>query len=257
MMDFLLRLAPPLRTDASRAVAALPSRFAVGGPLRAAMTEPSPVQRTGDEASSMLLDAAPESSEERGPAQSSSSVRSTRPAAPSPVAAEDRHIEEVSRSHASPRVPSEPSLRREQLDNPAPSHSPAACTASGIDAPIPPRAVRHRPQQAERAASTLPFAPDARASPATIANADHPRAAAAATGAVRAGSPLSEASLAQRALPARDHRPVIHVTIDRIDVLAPAAAPRAAPARKARAATPTVSLGDYLRARACKPGGAS
>lgn len=62
--------------------------------------------------------------------------------------------------------------------------------------------------------------------------------------------PLSDAAVAGRAMAAReesrDERPVIHVTIDRLDVRAPASP--ASPAEKRRAKTqPTVSLADYLR----------
>jgi len=49
-------------------------------------------------------------------------------------------------------------------------------------------------------------------------------------------SPLSQGTVAARAHPAESPRPVIHVTIDRIDVRAPAAPSHAAPAKRASAA---------------------
>ena len=50
--------------------------------------------------------------------------------------------------------------------------------------------------------------------------------------------------VAGRAIAAREQAPVIHVTIDRLDVRAPA---RAEPARQRPRPQPTVSLSDYLR----------
>jgi hypothetical protein len=58
--------------------------------------------------------------------------------------------------------------------------------------------------------------------------------------------PLSETALAGRTAAARGQAPVIHVTIDRIDVRAPA--PSQAPPVQRRARTePVVSLSEYLR----------
>jgi len=51
--------------------------------------------------------------------------------------------------------------------------------------------------------------------------------------------------------------PVIYVTIDRIDIRAPNAAPRPAPVQRPRTPAPSVSLGDYLRGGKPRQGGAS
>lgn len=60
-------------------------------------------------------------------------------------------------------------------------------------------------------------------------------------------APLSDGAVASRvSLPRRDDRPVIHVTIDRIEVRAPAAS-NPAPARARARREPTVSLAEYLR----------
>ena len=67
-------------------------------------------------------------------------------------------------------------------------------------------------------------------------------------------APLSEAAVAGRAEDSRRAEPVIHVTIDRIDVRAPAPAPPAQPARRA-SAEPSVSLADFLSAGPLKPRG--
>lgn len=67
-----------------------------------------------------------------------------------------------------------------------------------------------------------------------------------------AAAPLSEEAVASRQLEPVASQPVIHVTIDRIEVRAPAA-----PAPRARAsAAPSVSLSEYLR-RGKHAGGAS
>ena len=59
-------------------------------------------------------------------------------------------------------------------------------------------------------------------------------------------APLSESAVAARIAAPADAAPVIHVTIDRIDVRAPQAE-RPAPSPKAARRQPAVSLGDYLR----------
>lgn len=61
-----------------------------------------------------------------------------------------------------------------------------------------------------------------------------------------AAPPLSEAAVAGRTRPARDERPVIHVTIDRLDVRAPVA-PKAPAERRRPRSLSSQSLADYLR----------
>jgi hypothetical protein len=63
---------------------------------------------------------------------------------------------------------------------------------------------------------------------------------------VTRGAPLSEAVVAGRAMAVREQAPVIHVTIDRLDVRAPAPA-RTEAARQRPRPQPAVSLSDYLR----------
>jgi hypothetical protein len=59
-------------------------------------------------------------------------------------------------------------------------------------------------------------------------------------------APLSRAALSGRLLP-KDERTIVHVTIDRIDVRAPASQAPLRSARQARKAAPSVSLASYLR----------
>jgi hypothetical protein len=62
----------------------------------------------------------------------------------------------------------------------------------------------------------------------------------------RIAAPLSDVSVASRIAQPRDERPVVHVTIDRIDVRAPPAVKPEPTARRARP-QPAVSLTEYLR----------
>jgi len=62
-------------------------------------------------------------------------------------------------------------------------------------------------------------------------------------------APLSAAAVASRAGIERDARPVVHVTIDRIDVRAPRDAEKPEAAPKRAKVQPQISLADYLGAR--------
>jgi hypothetical protein len=88
---------------------------------------------------------------------------------------------------------------------------------------------------------------------AGIAADDSGRRAAGASG-ERATpfAPLSAAAMAGRAEDARQAQPVIQVTIDRIDVRAPAPS-RPAPAARRAAAEPSMSLADFLSAGPARP----
>jgi len=61
-------------------------------------------------------------------------------------------------------------------------------------------------------------------------------------------APLSQATLANRAVVEREPRPVVNVTIDRIEVRAPREAQQPQPPRRAKP-QPSVSLADYLGVR--------
>ncbi|MEP7100349.1 MAG: hypothetical protein ABI781_07560 [Burkholderiales bacterium] len=61
--------------------------------------------------------------------------------------------------------------------------------------------------------------------------------------------PLSQRTIDARVTVAAPMPPVIHVTIDRIDVRAPTASPRKAEPPKPQRAAPSVPLADYLRGR--------
>jgi hypothetical protein len=115
----------------------------------------------------------------------------------------------------------------------------------------------------ESASNTMPPAPpvmsaivrDRRAAPRPDASSEPTSARAhvhtvasilPATDRTTLAAPLSDVSVASRIAQPRDERPVVHVTIDRIDVRAAAAAKSEPAARRARP-QPAVSLTEYLR----------
>jgi hypothetical protein len=81
--------------------------------------------------------------------------------------------------------------------------------------------------------------PDAVPAPMQSARSEHAAPARAVI------APLSEAAAAGRSRTEEARAPIVHVTIDRIDVRVPAAAPPASHERRART-QPSVSLADYL-----------
>lgn len=92
--------------------------------------------------------------------------------------------------------------------------------------------------------------PAAQSQPALIATSPPfpPRTPLAAPSlrSVTRAAPLSDAVVAGRAMSVREEGAVIHVTIDRLDVRAPAS-PKIAAERRRPQSQPTVSLSDYLR----------
>lgn len=72
---------------------------------------------------------------------------------------------------------------------------------------------------------------------------------------VESRPPLREAVVAHRQSTARDRDPVLHVTIDHIDVRSAPPTATAAPATPKRRPSPTQSLADYLRGREGGTGG--
>ena len=101
--------------------------------------------------------------------------------------------------------------------------------------------------------------PSARSQPPRVATQPEPAAAPVSRERVALESgleqrsdgndgPLSQQALASRAIQQSDRPAIVHVTIDRVDVRAPAAPERPAPRTRLRTAT-SGSLTDYLRAR--------
>jgi hypothetical protein len=245
MMDFARRLVPPPAADATRAVAVLPSRFGGESPLRSSpLATPPPesesLARQAASAMEATQDSGPrrdyewkpaaEASEQRFPAITSPATReAARPEAALPL---QRPLGDTGTLHPAQRQRANPPSRDSETGLPA--HG----AALNIAAPEP----AHLPPTTAQQVTGLGL----------IAIAARP--AAAQPAAVRA--PLSESALAARSAQTQEPRPIVHVTIDRIDVRTAAAPPRPAPQLRSRPATPSVSLGDYLRQRATKPGSA-
>jgi hypothetical protein len=247
-MDFLRALSPHAERATPRTSAILPSRFAGTTPLHY-VPVPPPV-------AAEPLDAESRPNAADAPA---------RPAMASPERFEARAVEDGD------RVPT----RRQRDDvNPrvAVSPTPLADMAPRVERLAPPddRRGLDVPRLRESPLSS-PHLPDTRgrqidrdappgqsrtAGPAfqtQRARTDSPRVTVAqAPNAVPA--PLSSAAVATRAAQQTNHRPVIHVTIDRIDVRAPASPPAALPARR-RTAAPRTSLSEYLRGGGSRSGG--
>lgn len=244
-MDFLRRLAPARETDAARAVAVLPSRFASESPLRATIGQDGPAQRAGDDEARFELRA---TIGQAWPAQQARDDEATfafdassAPAATKALAAQRKPVAGVQPSQTRMRPPesgpTHPDFGK------AAAWTPAQAEAPQIDA-AKPRAFEYRHgANSERAP---PASPKLQSPVTTLAVSQGHESAAAPPAAPRVTLPLSQSILAQRALQSRDDNQVVHVTIGRIDVVANAApAPgvhRTPPPRQA-----TVTLADYLR----------
>lgn len=213
-MDFLRRLAPLRDTDATRAVAVLPSRFASEGPTRAAGAAPVSQRSLGEGA----FAPAQEAITSHPPAVARAEQRLQ--GAAEPARAEPLHPHGV-----------QPKLSERWL--PAARAIPvAAARASDDRKPVSPHRVLATDAQSLAAAPVA--APEVHASPVPPLRD-------------RVNPPLSQAVVAQRASSSRDESPVVHVTIGRIDVVAGTPTPPARRSPKAPRA-PTVALADYLRA---------
>src|SRR5207247_1975834 len=132
---------------------------------------------------------------------------------------------------------------------PSESQSRAAPVPASLNLPLPRAIGREGYTRHEHApAGDLPTPPGGSSIPRSVALAPAPRVGeavrpvlppSAPPGRDARVAPLSDAAVASRVHPSRDEGPVIHVTIDRIDVRAPAAAtPR--PARQRERAEPAV-----------------
>ena len=234
MMDFLRGLAPHHGNDATRAVAAVPSRFESDQLLRAVPPRPQSRDLAEEpETNGASRTTVPRISSELEPIRSDASVQESGASAGAVT--------------VTPR-PAKPSDRPRPLPPAELSVLPA------------PAADVARPQYWWRPVATeLAAAPRSAAQPLrdradrevpapAVASAVVPAVAPRHTTAVPEG-PLSrqrvEAHVEQRA----DRRTVVHVTIDRIDVSAPSTPDRTKPSARSRRVTPSQPLTEYLRAR--------
>ena len=226
MMDFLRGLAPRRDRDSSWAAPALPSRFSGLRPLS--------VEPPGSDApANVVADAARESSPQdlRGAAlmqqwQSPNDrpasngvpvVAPTPPDHPVPATHHDHHHEQLAVERVLTAVASPPRVG-------------GIITRPAMPAPAGQATVLRTETPAVEARPTRPVA-RRRPLPQTA----------------MVSAPLSAAAVAERKATQTNPRPVIHVTIDRIEVRAPAATRPASRPARTRETAPTVSLKDYLR----------
>jgi hypothetical protein len=230
-MDFLRALSPHAERATPRASAILPSRFAGTRPLHY-VPVPPPVAAEQLEAESRPNDVdAP-----ARPAMASTGRFEPIPVEDGDGVATRRQRDDANRKAAAGPTPSAdvaPRLRE------LPLASPRLPDTRGrhVDGDAPPRQ--------SRTAAPAFQTQRAHTDPPRVTVAQAPNAAPA---------PLSPAAVATRAAQQTNHRPVIHVTIDRIDVRAPASPPPALPARRG-AAAPRTSLSEYLRGGSRSGGG--
>ena len=234
MSDFLRDLSPHRAHEASRAVPVLPSPFEATHPLRAVRVDATPLDPAEDPIASVRPSAPPQHD------------------SPAPPPA-------VKRSRA---MPLEAAAIVQQPISTSPNDPPAR-PSPRVDAPLPPlispivtRPPRHvSPALApDRTAREATLASPAIASPSISADTARPfrgrtRPASTTSTPLAIDAPMSSRALAARITPHAEQAPIINVTIDRIDVRAPAAPERAKPSARSRPSTPTQSLSDYLRGR--------
>lgn len=255
-MDFLRRLAPLPEGDTTRAVAALPSRFASESPLRA----PAVAAKSKPISKGVALARIPRLTSASGTMHTSAdSAGAHRPLQPEPAgqSAIERLVTDPRPLAMSRPADAAPAHREGRYESIAP-RSTVRPQTQGIDAEGPRQVMHSGPRGPELEAYAGFITETSAVAAAPVQPQRMPSVGSAPVVPTRMVSPLSEAALATRTTQAREQRPVIHVTIDRIEVRAPASPERRAAPVKPRAASPTVSLSDYLRARGpTQPGGAS
>ena len=244
MMDFLRRLAPPRETDATRAVALLPSCFASERPMRAMIGQARPAQRPDDDEALLSLDTtsapAAYAGSGRG-AESYTTLSLDAKLVVDAVTAQQDPVKGVQPSQVVSRpFGIKPTLRDSQTAT-SPTHAPAE--APDLDVADPRAGQDRHGASLERAKQARP---ELQGFVAALAASQGLQGVAVPLAQPRVALPLSQAILAQRTLQSRDDGQVVHVTIGRIDVVAntaPApAVTRSPPPRQA-----TVTLADYLR----------
>lgn len=236
-MDFLRRLMPPRPTDASRAVAALPSRYAEASPLAVSLAGSTRGAQAGADPAASARDTAAAPARRHRDAPRGSRLTE-----------ED---EGTSLHLSSPRPPGpdvsppQPPAHREYPFARGIREQPSSAQ-QGLDGAAP-----WSRQTGTRVPDLMGFeqrasAPDRPGAAAARSMCSGQHGIAAVPNASHAAAPLSQASIAHRRLQAGDDNPVVHVTIGRIDVVA-VSAPQPAARRAAVPRQGTATLADYLR----------
>jgi len=254
MMDFLRGLAPKPHTDTSCAVAVLPSRFAMERPLSAVPAASASVEAIGTESKSQIVDEHRRQTVAQLGSDAPTGWRTSTTTAVDPQAVQGSATDRIEAGRPIASVP----LGRDRGTAIPGARARSAAPADllpgeGLDAARSPAVpalmgLRDEPRAVPTMAGTPPLV-------VRSARAHDSDAAAYVPLAARAQAPLSAATVASRIVSRVEERPIVHVTIDRIEVRAPASPQHATPRAKTRANLPRLSLGDYLRG-ARRPGDA-
>ena len=234
MSDFLRDLSPHRAHNASRAVPLLPSPFEAMHPLRALHGDSASPGLEEDSIAMVRRSAAP--------------VRDSSAPAPAP----DVRTMPADTAASAERSPSTPP--NEQPARPSQNaNAPLPVLPSPIVTRLPQHAmpVLALDHMASEATSESP----AIAAPPITADTTRPHLERARSATSMMSTrlavepPMSSRALTARIPPHTERTPIINVTIDRIEVRAPAAPERAKPSTRSRPSTPNQSLSDYLRGR--------
>lgn len=242
MSEFLRDLSPTRTHDASRAVALLPSPFQTIQPLRAARFDS---RQQSDTATQSQQRASVRASDVAG--QSDRHERSADTPDRLDIASLAPHAPIDPRTSSSlPRLATADRVARERRvegahDSPLPTPLPAVAPTSLPARPLESRTRDARESSLEWARASRIESTPTRVDAATIPSP--PRVAVSSS----ASAPLSTRALAARPSPTVGQRPVVHVTIDRVEVYAPAAPAAPPPPSRSRTRPASVSLNDYLR----------
>jgi hypothetical protein len=236
MSEFLRDLSPYRAHDATRAVGVLPSPFEAMHPLRTVRIDAAPIDPADDRVA-LVRRSAPSLQD----APASAPALSRRPVTNAEAAA----IPQRPMSAAlSTEAPARPPLN---VDSRVTAPTSASSTRSTL-LPRPVVASDHVTTDARSAPAAIPS--PAIGADTTLHDRERPHPAASTSNPTLAtDAPMSSRALAARTTPRTEQAPIINVTIDRIDVRAPAAPERAKASTRSRSSTPNLSLNDYLRGR--------
>jgi hypothetical protein len=235
MSDFLRDLSPHRAHHASRAVPLLPSPFEATHPLRAVRGDSAPPGLEDDSVAVVRRSAAP-LRDSSMPAPASSQ----RPAISADIAAS------VERPLST--LPNDPPARPSQsIDAPLPA-TPSPIVTRLPRHTMPVAAPHHTAREATPVSAALSSPSIGADTTRPSRERAHPEISVAST-LLTVEPPMSSRALTARVAPRTEQAPIINVTIDRIEVRAPAPPERAKPSTRSRPSTPNQSLSDYLRGR--------
>ena len=232
MMDFLRALAPSRAAANTRALPVVPSRFESERPLAHVMTTAAIETRAQDPAIARLPEPAREHGVEWAPLSDDEAVTAE---------SDERFATSPRVEQARTRSTSRPLQVRAEVN------TRDTAERAGRLRPMPPASHAIAVVRAAQTVTTSQRVPAVTIG-RRVSNTEGPSTA---------HGPLSSGAVAARVVPPAEIRPVIHVTIDRIDVRAPSGPERASSRPRPRAHS-SGSLTDYLRSRQTgRPGGSS